>query len=277
MEQVTLLWVHMRGEAGGQASMAEFAHHCHVRPIDRQHLWAATSLASSSHVICFDYEHPDIDGLKFAADTKTRFPSLPIIMLISLQSVDIVLWALRTRVFDVIVKPISSQDIIRCMSRLAPVLAARRGQSVRTNATGVEAIPGEARYRLRDCARQKLSLVSEFIARHYAEAVSELAMAKMCGMSPFRFSRAFHVTYGVTFRDYLSDYRLTQAKRLLGNAQVSITDVAAMAGFNDASYFARLFRKRTGTSPTAYRTALSLLRAGQDAIATSDVDSEASG
>ena len=93
----------------------------------------------------------------------------------------------------------------------------------------------------------------EFIAKHYAEAIGETAMAKMCGMSPFRFSRAFHVAYGMTFRDYLSEHRLSHAKRLLGNPQISVTDVAAMTGFDDPSYFARLFRKRTGSSPTGFR------------------------
>jgi AraC-like DNA-binding protein/CheY-like chemotaxis protein len=252
----TLLWVRMSGEAGSEASMGEFARRCHVLPVEQQHLWAAAALASASDVICFDYDHPSIEGLRFAAETKGRFPSLPIVMVISQQSADIVLWALRTRVFDVIARPISAQDVVRVVERLAPVLTARRSQSTRKNATGVEAIPEEARYRLRDGARHKLKLVCEHIAKHYTESIGEIAMAKLCGMSPFRFSRSFRVAFGVTFRDYLSECRLTHAKRLLGNAQVSVTDVAAMVGFNDPSYFARLFKKRTGVSPTGYRVAL---------------------
>jgi YesN/AraC family two-component response regulator len=255
MERPTLLWVPMRGEAASEATTAPFEQYCHVRRIGTEHLWAAAAMATASDVICLDYEHPDLDGLKFAADTKARFASVPIIMLTSQQSHQIMLWALRTRVFDVIIKPVAVEDVARCMQRLAPILAARRTQSVRSNATGVESIPTEARYRLREGARDKLRQVCDFIAKHYAEAIGETAMAKMCGMSPFRFSREFRGTYGVTFRDYLSEHRLSHAKRLLGNPQISVSDVAAMTGFDDPSYFARLFRKRTGTSPTAFRCA----------------------
>lgn len=256
MRQPTLLWVPMHSEAASEASIAPFERHCQVRRIGPEHLWAAVSMATASDVICLDYEHPDLDGLKFAADTKTRFASVPIVMLTSQQSHQIMLWALRMRVFDVIIKPVAAEDVARCVQRLEPIVAARRTQSVRRNATGVESIPLEARYRLREGARDKLRQVPDYIAKHYTEAISEIAMAKLCGMSPFRFSRAFRSAYGITFRDYLSEHRLGHAKRLLGNQQISVTDVAAMTGFDDPSYFARLFRKRTGTTPTGFRAAL---------------------
>jgi YesN/AraC family two-component response regulator len=275
VEQPTLLWVPMRSEAASEASIAPFEQLCQVRRIGPEHLWATVALATTSDVICLDYEHPDLDGLKFAADTKTRFASVPIIMLTSQQSPQIMLWALRTRVFDVIIKPVSAEDVARCVQRLAPVVAARRTQSVRRNATGVESIPVEARYRLREGARDKLRQVCAFIAKHYAEAIGEVAMAKMCGMSPFRFSRAFHVAYGVTFRDYLSEHRLSHAKRLLRNPQISVSDVAAMTGFDDPSYFARLFRKRTGTSPTAFRSALPASPVATDEAVLSTADGAA--
>jgi AraC-like DNA-binding protein/CheY-like chemotaxis protein len=256
MAQPTLLWVSMHSAAASAEAIKPFERHCRIRPIGPEHLWAAVAMATASDVICLDFDHPDLDGLKFAAATKTRFASVPIVMLTAQQSHQIMLWALRMRVFDVIIKPVAADDVARCVQRLEPIVAARRTQSVRRNATGIESIPVEARYRLREGARDKLRQVCDFIAKHYAETIGEIAMAKMCGMSPFRFSRAFRATYGVTFRDYLSEQRLSHAKRLLSNPQISVSDVAAMTGFDDPSYFARLFRKRTGTSPTAFRAAL---------------------
>lgn len=267
MEQPTLLWVPMRSEASSEPSIAPFEQHCLVKRIGPEHLWATVALATASDVICLDYDHPNLDGLKFAADTKAKFSSVPIIMLTSQQSHQIMLWALRMRVFDVIIKPVAAEDVARCLQRLAPVVAARRTQSVRRNATGTESIPVEARYRLREGARDRLRLASEFIAKHYAEAIGEIAMAKLCGMSPFRFSRAFRVAHGITFRDYLSQHRLDHAKRLLRNPQISVSDVAAMTGFDDPSYFARLFRKRIGMSPTAFRAALSASGSSAEAVA----------
>lgn len=272
-----LLWVDLCCGARDAASVAEFSRHCEVRSTDQQHLWTALSLAGSADVVCFDFEHPDITCLKFVTDTKAKFPSVPIIMLISQQSADVVLWALRTRIFDVLLKPITSKDVLRCVQRLAPVLEARRTQPTRSNATGVEAIPDEARYHAKNNGRGKLDGVLGYIARNYAQPISEHEVAKTCAMSPFEFSRGFRAAHGVTFRDYLSDCRLAQAKRLLGISQVSVCDVAAMVGFNDPSYFARLFRKRTGISPTAYRASLLGIQQGHDASQPCDVDSEATG
>jgi AraC-like DNA-binding protein len=272
-----LLWVDMCCGARGAASSAEFARLCEVRPTNQAHLWAALSLAPTADVICFDFEHPDMACLKFVTDTKARFASVPIIMLMAQSSADVVLWALRTRIFDVLVKPLASRDVLRCMQRLSPVIEARRTQGARSNATGAESIPGEARYHARRNSRGKLDNVIGYIEKNYAQPISEHDMATDCGMSAFEFSRAFHAAHGVTFRDYLSDCRLLQAKRLLGISQVPVSDVAAMAGFNDPSYFARLFRKRTGISPTAYRASVIAGQKASDEALLVEPDTEATG
>lgn len=271
-----LLWVDMCCNAHGATSSAEFSRHCQVRPTDQQHLWAALSMASDADVICFDFAHPDMSCLKFMTDTKARFPSVPIIMLMSQQSAGVVLWALRTRIFDVLLKPLSARDVLRCVRRLSPVLEARRTQSPRANATGVEAIPDEARYHARRNSRGKLDGVLGYIEKNYARPISEQDIAKEYRLSPLEFRRAFRATHGITFRDYLSECRLVQSKRLLGIARVSVSDVAAMAGFNDPSYFARLFRKRTGSSPSAYRASLVAIPKGVAATMIK-ADSEATG
>lgn len=272
-----LLWVDMCCGARTGASSSEFARHCELRPTDAQHLWAALSLTRTADVICFDFDHPDMSGLKFMTDTKARFSSVPLIMLLSQPSADVVLWALRARIFDVLVKPLSAKDVLRCVQRLSPVIEARRTQATRSNATGAEALPGEARYHAKRTSRGKLDGVLGYIEKNYAQPICEQAVAKDCGMSPFEFSRAFRAAHGVTFRDYLSDCRLLQSKRLLCIPQVPVSDVAAMAGFNDPSYFARLFRKRTGLSPSAYRASMLTGQTAAEPSLLDEHDTEATG
>lgn len=273
-----LLWVDLCCGARDAVASAEFSKHCDVRPTDQQYLWASLSVATTAEVICFELDHPDMTCLKFMTDTKAKFPSVPIIMVMSQQSTDLVLWALRARIFDVLFKPLSARDVLRCMQRLSPVLEARRTQSGRNNATGAEAIPDETRYRAKRNPRSKLDCVLAYIEKNFAQPISEQEVAKDCGMSAFEFSRAFRAAHGVTFRDYLSECRLLQSKRLLGIAQVAVSDVAAMAGFNDPSYFARLFRKRTGISPTAYRASrLATSKEDSNGSLQGDADFEATG
>lgn len=272
-----LLWVDLCCGARMAAASVEFARHCDLRATDQHHLWTSLSLATTSDVVCFDLEHPDMSCLKFITDTKVKFPSVPIIMLMAQQSTDVVVWALRTRIFDVLLKPLAARDVLRCVQRLSPVLEARRTQSTRNNATGAETIPDEARYHARRNSRGKLDSVLGYIEKNYAHPISEQEVARECGMSQFEFSRAFRAAHGVTFRDFLSDCRLVQSKRLLGIPQVAVGDVAAMAGFNDPSYFARLFRKRTGISPTAYRAKQLAAQKTSEKPLPGDVDCEAAG
>lgn len=124
---------------------------------------------------------------------------------------------------------------------------------MRSNVTHTEVLPESSRFRARTKVRERLRSIISYISNHYTQPITECEMAKLSGMSTFRFSKAFRAVYGITFRDYLSDLRLARSRRLLENPRISVTDVAALSGFNDPSYFARLFRAKVGVSPTSYR------------------------
>lgn len=79
------------------------------------------------------------------------------------------------------------------------------------------------------------------------------AMARAAGLSRFHFLRRFKRATGTTPWRYLTDLRLARAKNLLIDPACGIAEAAAAAGFTDPAYFSRLFRKRTGISPRAYR------------------------
>ena len=63
----------------------------------------------------------------------------------------------------------------------------------------------------------------------------------------------FKNTMGTSFIDYLNEYRLTMASRLLLSSESSILDIAAEVGFDNLSYFNRIFKKRFEMTPSAYR------------------------
>jgi AraC-like DNA-binding protein len=91
-----------------------------------------------------------------------------------------------------------------------------------------------------------------FVKQKFREKIRSEEVAAACEMSAFRFSRAFHETFGLTFRDYVLRYRILEACRLLRHPDGNVTKVAYSVGFNDASYFSRAFRRFIGTSPSAY-------------------------
>ena len=58
---------------------------------------------------------------------------------------------------------------------------------------------------------------------------------------------------GTSFVDYLNDYRLSMASRMLVSSDDKIIDIAAHCGYDNLSYFNRIFKKKYGITPSAYR------------------------
>ena len=65
--------------------------------------------------------------------------------------------------------------------------------------------------------------------------------------------RLFKSKVGCSIADYCNAAKIEKAKSLLKNNRIPISSVAAQAGFNNVTYFNRVFRKRTGLSPQEYR------------------------
>jgi len=237
-----------------KARSAEFARFCEVHEIDSCGLPSAEP-DGTWDLVCFDFDFPETANLRLIPDAKKRWPSAPILMLTLQSSAELALWALRARVFDLLVKPVGPNEIAHCMERVQIALQARRTQSKRTPQAITSQMPVECRYRSQPRATARLQLAVAHIGKHYLRDIPESELARICEMSPSRFCREFKAAFGSTFVEYLSHYRVAKAKRLLVNPRISVTDVAAATGFSDPSDFTRVFRKREGVCPSEYRAA----------------------
>jgi two-component system response regulator YesN len=81
-------------------------------------------------------------------------------------------------------------------------------------------------------------------------------IADMIAMSPAHLSRLFKELYGVKFVDYIAARRIEAAQEILKNESPTIDELSRRVGYSDASYFAQLFKERTGLTPRAYARAV---------------------
>ncbi|MBC8138396.1 MAG: helix-turn-helix transcriptional regulator [Fibrella sp.] len=91
----------------------------------------------------------------------------------------------------------------------------------------------------------------EQITREPGTAVNELA--RNAGFSPAQFRRNFHTWVGTSPQTYITQRRMEEARRLLIVTDLTVDLVAQKVGFESASYFTRLFKKRFGAAPARFR------------------------
>lgn len=96
--------------------------------------------------------------------------------------------------------------------------------------------------------------VLEEVARHFGEEDFNVAMiAARLHLSPAYLNVLFKQEMKLTLKQYLSNYRLDMAKKLLEQEYEKITEIAEKCGYANANYFSKVFREATGMSPAEYR------------------------
>ncbi|MBD2858969.1 helix-turn-helix domain-containing protein [Spongiibacter sp. KMU-158] len=98
-----------------------------------------------------------------------------------------------------------------------------------------------------------IAMCQSYIASHLSETLSIAELASAHDLSLRSFQRRFSHATGLSPQQYLRKIRLETAEELLRNSNLSITDISHHCGFNDTSYFGKLFREHYETSPAAYR------------------------
>ena len=106
-----------------------------------------------------------------------------------------------------------------------------------------------------------------YVQFNLAEGISLEAIARQLGVNASYLSSQFNREVGKSLPEYVSEKRIAEAKRLLrGRAQLPIGQIAAAVGFSDVNYFTKVFKKKAGQTPSAYRAAQRALAAEQKEI-----------
>lgn len=92
-----------------------------------------------------------------------------------------------------------------------------------------------------------------YISDHYAEKITLDDIAGEVHLNAAYLSTIFKQTTGSSFKEYLTLVRVEESKRLLANTDYSILDIAIATGFDDQSYFSKVFKRCTGLTPKQYR------------------------
>lgn len=99
------------------------------------------------------------------------------------------------------------------------------------------------------CVRTAL----DYIAQNYPLPISVEDIAAAAAVSRTTLFRVFKSELGISPAEFLIEYRIKQAQKLLSATDLSVSAVSRSSGYEDSAYFSRAFKKITGISPTEYK------------------------
>ena len=99
----------------------------------------------------------------------------------------------------------------------------------------------------------KMKIILKYVETNYMRKITIAEVAASVEFSESHFMRYFKEVMGTSFIDYLREYRLTMAARLLIASDADILNIAEEVGFDNLSYFNRAFKKHYGMTPSQYR------------------------
>ncbi len=221
--------------------------------------------ALAPRAVLFEYDDPSAELLEPLKILASDFPVQRFVMITEEHSESLAVWALRARVWDYLVKPVdlsyllSRVDVLlnreACTTSVRESKDSRFEQNTTPNRDKGTNVNDRFRvgnkHRARRCENQ-LTPALAFVKTNYAEKITLDAVARLCGLGRYQFSRTFKQAHGTTFREFVINLRIQKAEQILSLAEVSITDAAFSVGFNDLSHFAQMFRRYVGVRPSDY-------------------------
>lgn len=108
-----------------------------------------------------------------------------------------------------------------------------------------------------DTTRQIVRQAAAYIDENYFEDLNLSVLAEKFNVESSYFSRMFRQEMGENLIFYITRKRIEKAQSLIAGSDINLTEIAFLVGYNDYSYFNRVFKKNTGMSPREYRNSLS--------------------
>ncbi len=99
----------------------------------------------------------------------------------------------------------------------------------------------------------RIKVMLNYIHQHYPESLELKHIADSVNVSSRECLRSFHDYLGISPMQYLIKYRISTSAQLLTDTGLSVTEICVRCGFPSPSYFSKMFKRYTGTTPSEYR------------------------
>ena len=106
-----------------------------------------------------------------------------------------------------------------------------------------------------DSMRDIVQKAAAWIDSHYAESLTLASIAERYHVESSCFSKIFRQEMGINLILYITQKRMEKSKQYIRDSEIGLMEIAFMVGYDDYTYFSRVFKKNEGMSPREYRAA----------------------
>lgn len=215
-------------------------------------------------LILMDIEMPGMSGLDAARAVLDQRPECKVIFITAYSLFQYAHSAVHLGACDYLLKPVDPDELEQSIRRairqieagrrlaaLAPVQPDPDSAEPGAEPLGAE-LTADAEGENSQAALV-MAHVRKYMEDNYMYDLSLDSVSEILRISPAYLSVQFKKYQKMNFLDCLTELRINAAKELLSDPFRSTAEIASMVGYEDASYFARAFKKRTGMTPTQYR------------------------
>ena len=207
-------------------------------------------------IAVLDIEMPGIDGIQAAEKIRAQDPDCCIIFLTAYDEFSYAKKAITVRALDYLLKPYQEEELLTVLDEAIRLTNLRRRDD--ESASGPEKPPlPPLSAELVDTGQIRMTkvteVIEEYIKIHYMQDISMQDVARVMNYSEAYFCKLFKQCFSCNFTAYLAQIRMDAAKKLLAQPMVNVKDIGEAVGYSDSNYFAKVFKRYTGFTPTEYR------------------------
>lgn len=186
-----------------------------------------------------DIRMPGMDGLELIRRLKARFPEMLFIVISGYAEFQYAKEALNLGAIGFCTKPFDDDELLAVLERARGRLDARAADAAPPEEPSFQGPAGE---------------ICTFLHEHYGDpGLSAQSVADKFGFSPNYLSQMFKKATGENLIGYLTKLRIRRACDLLKKSALPVGEIGQRVGYPDYFYFAKVFKKSVGVTPTEYR------------------------
>lgn len=198
----------------------------------------AVDLAKQNHmdIVLMDIKMPIMDGLAAAEIIKNDVPDCRIIFLTAYDECDLANRTSKLEADDYLLKPAHQNEIRQTLIKYIPVVKSPAPPSLKAS-----------------CTHDDVVTLIEYIENHLHLDLNLDTLSRLVYLNGQYLSRLFKQETGCTITHYITSRRLEKAKQHLSYSRETVMEISEKCGFTDSNYFARVFKKYEGITPTQFQ------------------------